>query len=661
MIPTIGFLSLILAFAVSLLQSTIPLVGAQRKNTNRMSLANSFAAWQFIMIAIAFLALAWSFVVSDFSVKTVAANSHSAKPMLYKISGTWGNHEGSMLLWVLILSLFGACVACSARALPSTLKARVLAVQGMIGAAFLAFILLTSNPFTRISPVPADGAGLNPLLQDPGLAFHPPFLYLGYVGFSIAFSFSVAVLIEGELDTAWAGWVRSWVLAAWGFLTIGITLGSWWAYYELGWGGWWFWDPVENASFMPWLVGTALLHSILVVERRQTLVRWTLLLGILAFTLSLIGTFLVRSGVLTSVHTFAVDPGRGVFILVILAAASCGALGLYAVRAPYLKTGPAFAPVSREGFLILNNIFLVCAAATVFLGTFYPLLIEVVSKDKISVGPPYFNKTFVPIILPMLVVMSMGPLLKWRSDTLKTVLRKLVFILPVVVAAIALVLFFGKSILSAIGIGLAVWLVLGALLAFFRRIRLGEVSFTESLKIARILPRAGYGVLTGHAAMGVCVAGITAMSFWSREDIRIMEIGDAFTLSGYEITLDAVDRGRGPNYLSETATVFVKAEDRLMATLKPERRFYPVRGQLTTEAGIRVHPMGNIYVSIGESTDSGRIIHSYYHPLVSWIWFGALGMALAGFVALSDRRFSLSGDTVWKTQSSATKIRQPGQ
>jgi len=641
MIPELGLFAIILAFVLALAQSFIPLVGAHRRDPVWMRAGNSFAVGQLFFIAVAFAALTYSFIVSDFSVKTVASNSHTAKPMLYKISGTWGNHEGSMLLWVLILAIFGWCVAKFGRDLPETLKARVLSVQGMIGAAFLGFIVFTSNPFARLFPAPLNGADLNPLLQDPGLAFHPPFLYLGYVGFSMAFSFSVAALIEGRVDSAWARWVRPWVLAAWCFLTIGIALGSWWAYYELGWGGWWFWDPVENASFMPWLIGTALLHSALVVERRQTMISWTILLGILAFTLSLIGTFLVRSGVLTSVHAFAVDPKRGIYILAILGVASCGALGLFALRAPHLKAGPTFAPVSREGSLVLNNIFLVCAAATVFLGTFYPLLVEATSNDKISVGPPFFNQTFVPIVIPMLIAMTFGPLLKWRKDNLKSTLKKVVPIALLSVAIIILFVFLGKKLFSAIGMGLAVWLILGSLLAFTQRVRLRKIPFADSVKLARALPRAAYGLLIGHAAMGVCVAGITAMSFWSVEDIRILAVGESATVAGYEIRLIDVTRNSGPNYRAETGIVEVKNNGRLISTLKPERRYYPVRGQQTTEAGIRTHPFVNIYVGIGDSSDKGWVVRSYFHPLASMIWLGALGMALAGFVSLSDRRFRL--------------------
>jgi len=641
MAPELGFFAIILALMLALMQSFVPLIGAYRRDDTLMRAADSFAAGQFLFVLFAFAALCYGFLTSDFSIKAVAENSHTAKPVLYKFAGTWGNHEGSMLLWVLILSLFGWCVAQFGRDLPATLKARVLSVQGMIGSAFLAFIVFTSNPFARLHPAPLNGADLNPLLQDPGLAFHPPFLYLGYVGFSIAFSFSVAALIEGRVDSAWARWVRPWVLAAWCFLTIGIALGSWWAYYELGWGGWWFWDPVENASFMPWLVGTALLHSALVVERRQSMINWTILLGIVAFSLSLIGTFLVRSGVLTSVHAFAVDPARGVFILAILLVASCGALMLYAWRAPSLETGPAFAPVSREGALVLNNIFLVCAAATVFLGTFYPLIIDAMGDDKISVGPPYFNATFGPIMAPMLIAMSVGPLLKWRKDNLRSAASKLAVLGVICLAIIGITAVIGKNLLSAFGIGLALWLIFGAFIAFAQRARIGAASAAESWRLAQALPGAAYGLLIAHAAMGVCVAGIVAMSSWAKEDIRVLSPGEAVVLSGFEIRLTDVVRNNGANYEAERGVFTVARNGRTIATLNSESRYYPVRQQQTTEAGIRTHPFINIYVALGEARGGGWVVRSYFHPLASMIWLGALGMALGGFVSLSDRRFRI--------------------
>lgn len=661
MAPELGFFAIILALMLSLMQAVVPLIGAHRRDATLMYAANSFAAGQLLFILFAFGALCYGFLTSDFSIKIVAENSHTAKPWLYKFAGTWGNHEGSMLLWVLILALFGWCVAQFGRDLPATLKARVLSVQGMIGAAFLSFIVFTSNPFARLHPAPLNGADLNPLLQDPGLAFHPPFLYLGYVGFSIAFSFSVAALIEGRVDSAWARWVRPWVLAAWCFLTIGIALGSWWAYYELGWGGWWFWDPVENASFMPWLVGTALLHSALVVERRQSMINWTILLGIITFSLSLIGTFLVRSGVLTSVHAFAVDPARGVFILAILLTASCGAFTLYAWRAASLETGPRFAPVSREGALVLNNIFLVCAAGVVFLGTFYPLIIDAIGDDKISVGPPYYNSTFGPIMAPMLIVMTIGPLLKWRKDSLSSMSSKLKIIGAICLVMMIAIAIIGKSILSAFGIALALWLILGAVFAFAQRARIGAVPLSQSWRLARALPGAAYGLLIAHASMGICVAGIVSMSSWASEDIRMMAQGESVTLSGYEITLEKITRNMGPNYDAERGTFSVRRGGRQIATLNSERRFYPVRQQQTTEAGIRSHPFVNIYVALGEPSGGKWAVRSYFHPLASMIWLGALGMALGGFVSLSDRRFRLGARVKMRPAAPSGPTLQPAE
>lgn len=641
MTPEIGLISIILALVLSLGQAAASLFGAGRRDAMLMRTGASLALGQALFIAFAFALLCKGFVQSDFSVKIVAENSHTMQPILYKFAGAWGNHEGSMLLWTLILAAFGAAVAIFGRDLPPTLKARVLGVQGMIGAAFLAFIIFTSNPFARLDPAPLDGAELNPLLQDPGLAFHPPFLYLGYVGFSMAFSFSVAALLEGRVDSAWARWVRPWVLAAWCFLTVGIAMGSYWAYYELGWGGWWYWDPVENASFMPWLVGTALLHTALVVERRQTLVNWTILLGIITFSLSLIGTFLVRSGVLTSVHAFALDPARGVFILAILLTASLGALTLYAIRAPSLAVGPTFAPVSREGALVLNNIVLVCAAGTVFLGTFYPMMIDVAGGSKISVGAPYFNAVFAPIMTPLLIAMTFGPSLKWRKDTIASALSGLKFAGVLSIAAFISIAIAARSVLPAFGMALALWLVAGAMMILAKRTRIGAVSVTESIRLASKMPGAAAGLIVGHASMGVCVAGIVAMSSWAKEEITMLGIGESLTISGYQFKLDDVSVVAGPNFEAERARVGVAKGDHQIATLVSERRFYPVRGVETTEAGIRSHPFTNLYVAVGEQRDNRYAVRAYVHPLAAFIWLGALGMAAGGVLSLADRRFRL--------------------
>ena len=644
MVAEAGHFALILALLVALLQTIVPLIGAQRQDAEAMAFGSYAAITQFLAISVAFGCLTHAFVTSDFSVAVVAANSHTLKPMLYKVAGVWGNHEGSMLLWVLILALFGAAVASAGANLPETLKANTLAVQGAISLGFLAFIIFTSNPFARLDPAPLDGNGLNPILQDPGLAFHPPFLYLGYVGFSIAFSFSAAALIEGKVDACWARWVRPWVLAAWCFLTIGITLGSAWAYYTLGWGGWWFWDPVENASFMPWLSGTALLHSALVVERRNALASWTILLGILTFTLSLIGTFLVRSGVLTSVHAFATDPTRGIFILLLIVAATGGSLVLYAIRMPSLKQGSPFSIVSRESSLTLNNVILTVACATVFLGTFYPLVVDLIGRDKISVGPPYYNMTFLPIMIPLLLAMAVGPMLKWKRDSLPEALAKL---RPAAVAAAVafigvLIWSFGKNALAAFAMALAAWLVVGSLINLALRLKIGSVPFATSLNLARTIPRAFFGLVLAHGGMGLTVMGIAGMSTWATETIQIVKPGGTISLSGYDVKLASVKTVPGPNYEAERALFEVTRNGRRVTELISERRFYPVREQQTIVAGIRTNLLSNIYVVLGDSNgEAGWAVRLYYHPLVPWIWLGALTMALGGFVSLSDRRFRI--------------------
>jgi cytochrome c-type biogenesis protein CcmF len=644
MAPEIGHFALILAIMLAFTQSIIPLYGAWRRDPAAMAYGDTAAIGQCVFIALSFACLTYAFVTSDFSVANVVANSHTAKPLVYKISGVWGNHEGSMLLWVLILAIFGAAVAVFGQRLPDTLKANALAVQGMIGLGFLIFIEFTSNPFERVFPAPPDGNGLNPILQDPGLAIHPPFLYLGYVGFSMAYSFSVAALIEGKVDAAWARWVRPWVLAAWCFLTIGITLGSAWAYYTLGWGGWWFWDPVENASFMPWLSGTALLHSALVVERRNALAGWTILLGILTFSLSLVGTFLVRSGVLTSVHAFAQDPARGVFILGLLVLATGIALALYAWRAPGLRAGAPFAPVSREGALVLNNVFLIIATGTVFLGTFYPLIIDMITNDKISVGPPFYNMTFVPILTPLLLAIVVGPVLKWKRDDLRPALERLrrPAIAAVAVFVLVLVLTLGRGAVTAFFMGLAVWLVAGSFAMLVHRIRLGRVDLSHALHLARTTPRAFWGQVLAHAGLGVTVAGIAGMSSWATETNKMLRPGESLALSGYELNLVSVKQEPGPNYEAERATFAVTRGGKAITQLISERRYYPVRTQQTTSAGIHSNLISNVYVAIGEPDGKGAWpVRFYYHPLVPWIWLGALTMALGGFVSLSDRRFRL--------------------
>jgi len=641
MIPEIGHFALILALLVALAQGSVPMLGAARGRADWMALAGPTALLQLALMATAFLALMQAYVVSDFSVLNVAQNSHSAKPLLYKITGVWGNHEGSMVLWILILALFGAAVALFGGNLPETLKARVLAVQAWIAAGFLLFTILTSNPFARLVPAPADGADLNPLLQDPGLAFHPPMLYTGYVGFSIAFSFAIAALIEGKVDAAWARWVRPWTLAAWSFLTAGIALGSWWAYYELGWGGWWFWDPVENVSFMPWLMGTALLHSAIVVEKRNALKVWTILLAILTFSLSLIGTFIVRSGLLTSVHAFATDPERGLFILILLCLTIGGSLALFAWRAPALRSGGMFHPISREGALVLNNLLLATACATVFLGTLYPLFVEALDGGKISVGAPYFDATFVPIMVPLVVAMAVGPLLPWkRADLLGALGRlKAVAVLAFAAALVAVYLYRGGPFMAWLGMALAVWLFAGALSEWAGRVRLFRAPIGESWRRAVGLPRSAYGMTLAHSGLAVAIAGMTASAAWQGEVVRVMKPGEVAELGGYSYRLEGVETLRGPNYTSETATFAVQRDGRAVARLTPEKRRYDVQRRETTEAAIHTTGLADLYAVIGDPDGRGGwTVRLYHEPLVPWIWAGALLMVAGGAVSLSDRR-----------------------
>ena len=642
MIAEIGHFALALALVVAVVQASVPLLGAARGNAPLMALARPAAQVQFALILLAFLALAHAFVTSDFSVFAAAAYSHSDMPLLYKVTGVWGNHEGSMVLWVLILTLFGAAVASFGGNLPRELQARALAVQAMIGAGFLAFILFTSDPFARTLPPPADGGGLNPLLQDPGLAFHPPFLYLGYVGFSMAFSFAIAALIEGRVDAAWARWVRPWTLAAWCALTLGIAMGSWWAYYTLGWGGFWFWDPVENASFMPWLAGTALLHSAIVVEKRDALKSWTILLAILAFSLSLIGTFLVRSGVLTSVHAFATDPTRGVFILLLLVVAIGGSLALYAVRAPRLTPGGLFAPVSREAALVLNNLLLASGAATVFIGTLYPLALDALGGDKISVGAPFFNRTFVPLMAPLLVAVAVGPLLAWKRADLLGALQRLWAAggAALLAGLVAWYLHSGGPLLAFFGLALAAWLVVGAFSELAERTQLFRAPLGESWRRAGHLPRASYGTAMAHAGLGVALAGIIGTSLWQVERIEVMHPGDRLDLAGYRLTLATVETHEGPNYSGRRATIEIRRGETLVARLRPEKRSFPVAGTEVTETAIRTTGLADIYAVLGDGDGQGGwTVRLYYNPLTPWIWFGAVVMVLGGLVSLSDRRY----------------------
>jgi cytochrome c-type biogenesis protein CcmF len=647
-IPEIGHFALILALVVSVVQGSVPMLGAARGRADWMALARPAAILQFVFMLAAFLALMQAYVASDFTVLNVVRNSHSTKPLLYKISGVWGNHEGSMLLWVLILALFGAGVALFGRNLPAGLRARALGVQAWIAFGFLAFTLLTSNPFERILPPPANGNDLNPLLQDPGLAFHPPMLYAGYVGFSIAFSFAIAALIEGRVDAAWARWVRPWTLAAWCFLTGGIVLGSWWAYYELGWGGWWFWDPVENVSFMPWLMGTALLHSAVVVEKRDALKVWTILLAILTFSLSLIGTFIVRSGVLTSVHAFATDPERGLFILLLLCVAIGGSLTLFALRAPALKTGGLFAPVSREGGLVLNNLLLSTACATVFLGTLYPLFVEALGGSKVSVGAPYFEATFVPIMIPLVVAMAAGPLMAWKRSDLAGVLGrlKLAAVLSVAAGLWALYLHREGPVMAILGMGLAAWLFVGTLVEWAERVKLFRAPLGTTWSRARNLPRSAYGMTLAHAGLAIAIAGMTASAAWKGEVLSNMRPGETVELAGYSYRFEDVRTLRGPNYTSDMATFTVTRDGQAVTVLTPEKRLYDVQRMPTTEAGIHSTPVADLYAALGDPDgEGGWTVRIYHEPMVPWMWAGALIMVAGGAISLTDRRLRVGAPT----------------
>jgi cytochrome c-type biogenesis protein CcmF len=641
MIAETGHYALILALAVAIVQTILPLWGTLGRDRQLIGVAVPAAQIQLMLIIVAFAALMSAYVTSDFSVENVWANSHSAKPMIYKIAGVWGNHEGSMVLWVLILALFGAAVATYGTNLPKELQANVLAVQGSIAAAFLLFIITTSKPFVRLDPAPFDGQGLNPVLQDPALAFHPPFLYAGYVGFSMAFSFAIAALIDGRVDAAWARWVRPWTLAAWMCLTLGIAMGSWWAYYELGWGGFWFWDPVENASFMPWLAGTALLHSALVMEKRDALKVWTILLAIITFSLSLMGTFLVRSGVLTSVHAFAVDPARGIFILGIMGVFIGGAFTLFALRAPLLAQGGLFAPISREGSLVLNNLLLTTACAAVFVGTLYPLALESLTGEKISVGAPFFNFTFVPLVLPLLIAVPFGPMLAWKRGDLAAAGQRLIWAASLaLIAAVALLAWKEKGPwLAPFGIGLGIWLIAGALSEIAFRAKLFEGRLAESGRRLRNLPRSAYGTLLAHAGLGLSVIGIVATTAWRSETIIAMTPGEQASVAGYELTFKGVAPRQGPNYRERVGLFEVSHGGREITKLEPSKRDFTVERSATTEAGIHASWAGDLYVVLGDELKDGAYsVRMYFNPLVRLIWIGALVMFFGGALSLSDRR-----------------------
>ncbi len=631
MIPELGHFALILALLIALAQATLPFPEIKKRS----------AILLFVLNLAAFLSLMWAYIVTDLSVANVAENSHTLKPFVYKVAGVWGNHEGSMLLWSLMLSLFSMLVALS-KVQPETFKTKILSIQGMLSTGFLAFILFTSNPFVRIGAPPVDGAGLNPVLQDPGLAIHPPLLYMGYVGFSVAFAFAIAGLLEGKLDKDWARAVKPWVLLAWSSLSAGIALGSWWAYYELGWGGWWFWDPVENASLMPWLLGTALLHSVIVLEKRDTLKRWVALLAILTFSLSMLGTFLVRSGVLTSVHAFAVDPMRGVFILGLLTLYTGGALAVYAWKAHTLESKAALSPLSRESSLIFNNLFMATACATVFIGTLYPLLMEALNAEQISVGPPYFTATFVPLMIPALLLMGIAPFIPWKKGNVNSLTPRLKLpILTTIGILLPLIWIMENNngeethpIGVWVGLAVALWLSISTITEWVQRTELKP----ERIKF---LPLSSWGMSTAHLGIAVALFGMIGSTLWLQEKVALMKPGDVMEIGRYELKLEEVGGKFGPNYAADAAQIELKASGRKIDTLKPERRHYPVAQQGTTEAAIRKSWRDDVYVALGEQ-DSAKpeywVIRAYVHPLVPYLWLGYVMIALGGFLALLGTR-----------------------
>ena len=632
MIPEFGQYALILALCVALIQAILPLAGAHLGRREWLVLARPAAHTVFLLLAIAFISLSWSFYTNDFSVLYVASNSNSLLPVMYRLSAVWGGHEGSLLLWIFLLSTWTFLVAKLSKSLDEFMVARVIGVLGLVITGLLLFILFTSNPFERLFPAAQDGRSLNPLLQDPGLIFHPPMLYMGYVGFSVAFAFAIASLLSGRLDAAWARWSRPWTTAAWIFLTLGIALGSWWAYYELGWGGWWFWDPVENASFIPWLVGTALLHSLAVTEKRGGFKSWTVLLAITAFSLSLLGTFLVRSGVLTSVHAFATDPGRGIFILIFLSLVVGSSLALYAWRAPKSTMGGKFSLTSRETFILLGNVFLVVSAASVLLGTLYPLLIDALHLGKISVGPPYFNSVFVPVMAPLLVLMGIGPWTNWKNTNLVTVIKRLwIAALVAVLAAIIIPMLMGSfTWLTGLGFLLAFWVIASGCMQIVRQAKVGKPT------------RSFMGMQVAHLGIAVFVIGVTMVGGYEQEkDVR-MAIGDTVTVGGYQIQMTGIGEVPGPNYLAVRGTFALMRDGKVEATLRPEKRNYFSSTMPMTEAAIDTGLTRDIYVSLGEALeDKSWAVRVYYKPFVDWIWGGCLLMALGGILAISDKRYRM--------------------
>jgi cytochrome c-type biogenesis protein CcmF len=663
MIPEIGHFALILALAVSIVLGVVPMLGAWRAVPEWIALAVPATRAMFVFVLLAYLCLTYAFVAKDFSVAYVAQNANAELPLFYRISAVWGAHEGSILLWTLVLAIWSVAVSLASRTLPDVFRARVLAVMGLVSCGFLLFMLMTSNPFERLLPAPANGRDLNPLLQDPGMVIHPPMLYIGYVGLAVPFAFAVAALMGGRLDAAWTRWTRPWTTVAWVFLTAGVALGSWWAYNELGWGGWWFWDPVENASFMPWLVATALMHSLAVSEQRGAFKAWTVLLAIFGFSLSLLGTFLVRSGVLVSVHAFATDPERGIFILAFLAVVIGGALALYAWRANAISGGGSFRLMSRETLLLINNVLLVVACATVLLGTMYPLIIDALGLGKISVGPPYFESVFAPLMLPLVFVLGIGPLTRWKGDTALRVVRRLrmAFVASLVIAIAIVLIMAGSSPLLLAALTMAIWVIATTAVGFLARVR-SKADFRQGL---RALPRSFVGMSLAHIGVGVFIIGVAfTTSFSTDRDVRLAP-GDSEVLSGYRFQFDGVSAVPGPNYLAQRATVRIFKGDKQVAELFPEKRLYPIQSQPMTEAAIDVGFTRDLYVALGEPLGDGSwAVRLYYKPLIRWIWLGPLIMAIGGLLAASDRRYRSAGKarrTVGETPADAVPSAEPSR
>jgi cytochrome c-type biogenesis protein CcmF len=643
MIPELGHFALIIALLLALTQAALPLYGAQRGNLTLMAVARPAAQGQFVFVALAFGCLAWSFVTNDFSVENVARNSFSQLPEVYRLTATWGSHEGSLLLWVLILGFWSTAVSVFSRHLPDDMAARVIGVMGLISVGFLAFLLTTSNPFERLLPAAIDGNDMNPLLQDWGMIIHPPMLYMGYVGFAVAFAFAIAALLSGKMDVAWARWSRPWTTVAWAFLTLGIMLGSWWAYRELGWGGWWFWDPTENASFMPWIAGTALIHSLAATEKRGAFKAWTVLLALVAFSLSLLGTFLVRSGVLSSVHAFATDPARGAFILGFLAVVIGGSLVLYAWRAPKMITGSSFTGFSRESLLLANNVILIAALGAVLLGTLYPLFMDAMGLGKISVGPPYFNAVFVPLMAPALFLMGVGPLARWKEASLPDMVTRMKWALGVALATGLLLplTLDGFKPWAALGFFLAAWVALAVLAALLDRLKYSQGRLPQKLAS---LPRGLWGMLLAHVGMAVGIAGIAVVANYSTErDVR-MEVDSYAELAGYTFTFRGTTEHDGPNYRAARGTLEVSKDGKPVATLHPEKRVYNASAMAMTEASVHPNIFRDIYVAMGEQLDDrgAWTVRLFHKPFINWLWFGALFMVAGGFMAASDKRYRIA-------------------